>query len=386
MPDVRYFYIHIPFCRRQCRYCAFYSVKYNSELVEPFLKSLKNEISLVSQNFKNEIENGTIFFGGGTPSILHTEAIAQIISIVREKFHIENFIEATLECNPESISRNKFEKLRSAGINRISIGVQSLNDKILKFLGRVHNSEQALDAIDAALAAGFENIGADLIYGIPRQTQRQIIGDIEKILSHNIKHISLYSLTVEKNTPLAKSVVAGEIIMPSSDEIAERYYSAAEFLSSAGFVNYEVSNFALDGYESRHNLAYWLGENYLGFGPAAHSFFDNERWHNVKSVKKYISRLHIGETPIDFRENLGGAEQFEEYIMLRLRLSKGFSIDEAAAILSIDVEKLWNILKKFIEDGIMFKNGDVVALHDKKRLLADGIATNIVKEILNEIE
>ncbi len=388
MLDVRHFYIHIPFCRRKCRYCAFYSLEYNSAMSAQFIDSLKQEIYRTSKNYSggSVYENSTIFFGGGTPSILDTKTIEEIISLIRSEFDIENFSEATLECNPESVSKNKFEQLRNAGINRISIGVQSLDDVILNFLGRIHNSEQALDAVDAAIDAGFENISTDFIFGIPGQTQQQIIGDIDKIIVRNVKHISFYSLTVEKGTPLAKSVATGEIIMPSSDEIAEQYYSATELLSNAGFVNYEVSNFSLPGYECQHNLAYWNGGNYLGFGPAAHSFYDNRRWHNVKSVGEYIARLQMGKTPMDFSEILSSAERFEEYIMLRLRLADGFSVKTAAEILSIDVEILWSVLKKFIESEKMFKKGDVVALNTENRLLADGIAAKIVEEVFDEIE
>jgi len=388
--DMNHFYIHIPFCRKKCNYCAFYSIKYDETSAKKFLDSLLKEISTVGSRFfdksredKSKLDTvhaKTIFFGGGTPSILDANDISKIISAIEKNFGVEKFDEATIECNPESIFLKKLLIYRKSGINRISIGIQSLGEKFLKFLGRIHTKEDALSSIDTAFESGFDNVSADLIFGIPEQTKEDILRDIDEVISRGVKHISLYSLTLEKNTPLEKMIIAGEVKLPSSDELAEIYYAAAEFFKKAGFRNYEVSNFALPEYECLHNLAYWLGDYYLGFGPAAHSFYEDKRWHNINSLEEYVERLTNGALPSTDCETIGYKEKFEEFIMIRLRLADGFSIKEAAEILNIKIDDFKTILKNLIDNNILVESGEKILLSQDRRLLADGVAEKIVRD------
>lgn len=378
-----HFYVHIPFCRRKCCYCGFYSVVPRGGVVEKFCKALKDEIFLLS--LAEDIESdcpATIFFGGGTPSILEAQQIGDIVNNIRTLLNVNEFLEITVEANPESISQEKLIALLDYNVNRISIGIQSLSDERLHFLGRIHNSEQAIEAIRNAKSVGFDNINCDLIFGIPGQSANDFVAELMQLIDMGVKHISLYALSLEKNTPLYNDVSTGKIEVPNDDAKAEIYYSAEEFLGKSGFCAYEVSNFAISGYECAHNIAYWTGENYLGFGPSAHSFSGECRWSNLNSVGEYMRTLSYGALPKINYERLTQYEKFVETVMLGLRLKDGFSLSEAASFLEkLDDSQIVAAVRELIDEDIVKISGDRLYIAAGNRLLADGIATKIIGAI-----
>lgn len=383
-------YIHIPFCVKKCAYCNFYSVALHdaksreslSTLAE-YTNNLINEIKLCADPtlFFQNILPSTLFIGGGTPSLLPLKSIRKIYDTVLSGFDINEISEFTIEANPESMTLGKVFGLPNTGINRISIGIQSLNDDILKFLGRIHNRETGLLALQLAFDVGIENISADLIYGIPGLTNQMLKQDIETLVNLGVKHISLYSLTIEEGSKFWEDVKQHNLTLPSSDKLAEQYYSASELLKELGFSAYELSNFALPGYECQHNMAYWLGESYLGFGPSAHSYHNFSRWANVSNLKEYNALIGSGKVPLAFKEDLTPIQQLEELIMTRLRTLKGVNIID---IDSIFRDAVIENAKPLIDNGILEIYQNYLRLRDNSRLLADGVAAKLITAVDNE--
>ena len=317
-------YIHIPFCKSRCIYCDFYS---QTKLeTKNYINALINE----AKNYKKEWENikfNTIYFGGGTPSLLKPEEIATIINNVRSLFCFDSDTEITLECNPDDVDEKFAYKISQTGVNRISIGIQSLDDKTLKFLSRRHNSQQAINAIDSFIKAGIENLSVDLIYGIPALTAESWIKQLKTIASLHVKHISAYMLTTHENTLLSRMQYENTVNMPSEDECYEQYLLTQKILSEANIQQYEISNFAVPGYESRHNQKYWEGEPWLGLGPSSHSYKNPKRWANIADTKMYINDPHkFAESRNS--EILDEKSQYNEYIMNHLRTTRGLDIVE----------------------------------------------------------
>ncbi|MCD6594669.1 radical SAM family heme chaperone HemW [bacterium] len=396
-------YIHIPFCVRKCRYCAFYSIGYDSGIAKEFVNSLFREIEMMAiilrnrNNFYDNDTLNTLYIGGGTPSILEPALIGEIVRAIQQNFGIDKFDEFTIEANPESVSRQKVDRYIEFSANRMSIGVQSLDDRQLKFLGRIHNSEQALDAIKSARAAGIRNISLDFIYGSPNFDVKSFLPTLERTIAFGIEHISLYSLTVEPNTPLENDVRKHLIVLPTTDEVGEQYYAIAEYLDSQGFAEYEVSNFAKAKHRCKHNLAYWHRQKYLGLGPSAHSFDGEYRWANTKSVERYISafsRKYIPlnnkifgddfakmladlKLPIDFIEKLTPVQEISEIVMLGLRLDEGFYIEK----LGDYAEKIIEAAKELLVHKILTFDGEKIWLNRKQKLLADGVAAKILRQV-----
>jgi len=309
-------YIHIPFCRKRCNYCDFFFIT-NTKLKSEYLSALKKEIVLHSDSYKNE-KFDTIFFGGGTPSVLTDEEVSEVISILRNNFNISDSSEITLESNPEDLENDASEKYFNAGISRFSFGVQSFIESELKFLTRQHTSESAERVIRKA-AESTKNLSVDIIYSLPSQNPEDVIFSISKAIDSGANHISAYSLTYEKGTLLYKSLEKNPGIKNNSERDSELFKTVSEKLLSEGFMHYEVSNFARPGFESRHNLKYWTYENYLGLGPSAHSFFNKRRWNNPGSYSKYINYLNVNKLPLE-EEYYPDRDQMKlEFIMLGLR-------------------------------------------------------------------
>lgn len=296
-------YIHIPFCERKCNYCAFSSFVGGDKEKDRYISSLLSEIetfdlkkfefnsslSCVSREKTTSSAVDTIYIGGGTPSLLTIEDLTKILNKIKEKFKISSNPEITIECNPNSLTYEKACGYKNLGINRVSLGVQSLDDEELKFIGRLHNSSQVFDAIDMVKEAGIKNISCDMIIGLQNQTPETFKNQLEMLIKKDIKHISTYMLQIEDGTPLAKFALHNADFLPSEDENAFVYKQASAFLEEHGFKRYEVSNFAKPSYESRHNLKYWTGENYIGFGLAAHSYIDGIRYANANTFADYYS-------------------------------------------------------------------------------------------------
>lgn len=331
-------YIHIPFCEHKCIYCDFYSIAPNgasSRLELPigrFLDGLRREIELRAQEEKFRVPYETVFFGGGTPSLLSSEELGSILGRIAASFVLEPGAEITIETNPGTVNLEKFNAFRSLGINRVSIGVQSFHDDDLRFLTRIHSSDQAKQCVRDARSAGIENVSIDLIFSLPLQTKDRWRSNLDQAMELNPSHISCYSLIVEPNTPLSEMIEARQISPLNIEEDAALYEMTISYLADNGYEQYEVSNFARPGFKSRHNMNYWNHANYLGFGPSAHSFWSTgskegrpERWWNAASVTSYCEKLEKGCLPLSGKEHLALEQLLEEEIFLGLR-SEGIDI------------------------------------------------------------
>jgi putative oxygen-independent coproporphyrinogen III oxidase len=361
-------YIHIPFCIKKCHYCNFYSIT-NFSYTENFCNALKKEICFNKD--KNFICD-SIYFGGGTPTSLKPAYLVDILYTVFENFTIIPDSEITIETNPFTIKKNELLLLKKAGFNRINIGIQSFSDSNLKFLGRIHNSKQAIDAYDTARKSGFENIGIDLIYGIPGQTLKMWFKDIKKACAINPEHISCYMLTFEPKTKIYKDLEAGIYKKPNDEILRTFFLSTIEKLKNAGYMQYEVSNFAKKGFESRHNSKYWFGNIYKGFGPAAHSFDKTHRYWNISDVKEYILKTGNNKSPIQEKETLSKTQKITEAVYLGFRTIQGIDIKNFNTKFKTDFLKNYNQiildLKKRnlleLKDGFCYLTPEGVILLD----------------------
>jgi len=323
-------YIHVPFCRTRCRYCAFHSLalgKRNaaSSLVRQYVDTLLRELALWGDRLGRQ-PISTVFFGGGTPSILPTSVIAALITRIRRYFKLEKGAEITLEGNPESLlERNYLPDLLSAGINRISVGVQSLHTPHLKMLGRIHSARDAIYTVMAARAAGAQNVNLDLMWGLPGQGVRQWLTMLKEALQLRPEHLSMYGLTLETGTPLEEDWRHGKVELPPERDQSLMYVEGAELLESAGYIHYELSNFARMGFQCRHNLGYWEGAEYLGLGPSATSTLNGRRWTNPAVALEWAAAVKSGSPDAD-AETLTLQVRVLELIMLRLRTARGLRV------------------------------------------------------------
>ena len=347
-------YVHIPFCERKCNYCAFSSFVEKNEKIDEYILFLTKEIENFAKNNIREVD--TIYIGGGTPSLLTTEQIEKVVVCVKENFVLTENCEITIECNPNSLTKEKLSKYKSLGINRLSIGVQSLDDDQLSFIGRLHSSKEAIEKIKLSKEIGFENISVDLLIGLNGATAERFLVQLQMLIDLDIKHISTYMLQIEDNTLLKKMVESETVILPTDEESVEIYEKTAEFLKKNGFYRYEVSNFAKKGYESKHNLKYWIGDDYIGFGLSAHSYIDGKRWANANNFKGYYQ----GEKPLD--EVLSNGQKIEEHIMLGLRCKNGIDIDYLLS-LGYDIRKN-EYLDDFIARNILKRDGEKIYLNE----------------------
>jgi len=323
-------YIHVPFCRTRCRYCAFHSLALGkstsaSSLVRQYVDILLLELALWGDRLGKQPVS-TVFFGGGTPSILPVSVIAALITRIRRYFKLEKGVEITLEGNPESLlERNYLLDLLSAGVNRISVGAQSLHTPHLKMLGRIHSARDAIHTVMAARSAGVQNLSLDFIWGLPGQGVRQWLTMLKEMLQLRPEHLSLYGLTLESGTPLEADYQHGRVELPPERDQSLMYMEGAELLESAGYIHYEISNFARMGFQCRHNLGYWEGAEYLGLGPSATSALNGRRWTNPSVALEWAAAVKSG-TPDADAEELGLQTRVLELIMLRLRTSRGLRV------------------------------------------------------------
>ncbi len=319
-------YIHIPFCDHKCIYCDFYSI-ITSDNINPFLNSLKKEIEFNSSVHSKDREIVSIYFGGGTPSQMDADYIKRIIEKVKNSFNVSEKAEITIESNPGTVNPDKLKRFREAGVNRISIGIQSFDDEELRFLTRIHDSNTAVKTVENAHNAGFGNISVDLIFNLPNQTKEKWEKNLLKAVNLPIQHVSAYSLILERGTILNKRVLDGKVKLQNTDYDATLYEYTIEFLDKKGFYQYEVSNFCKPGFDCAHNNNYWNYGEYFGFGTSAHSFINGKRWWNFSSLKRYISEINTKKDAIAGYEILSPEEKLEEYVMLALRGS-GLMINE----------------------------------------------------------
>ena len=367
-------YIHIPFCLSKCHYCDFYSLT-SISAVPHFLDALFKEMEVYRNRF-NPFD--TVYIGGGTPSLLSPQQLESILISLRKNFDLISTPEITVETNPADLDQSSLESMREIGINRINIGVQSFDEKILNFLGRRHSVKQAISAVEASRKAGFGNIGLDLIYGVPEQDMESWLDTLKQAVAFSPEHISCYQLTLESKTPLGVRCQAGEFSLPGEELQYEFFMKTSEFLEDAGYIHYEVSNFALGTkYTSRHNQKYWDHSPYLGLGPSAHSFQSNRRWWNHPSLDRYLAAINAGNLPIEETEILTMEQLRLEALYLGLRTKKGVSLQDFENYYHYDLftgkKKILDKLEEegfiSIRDGYLFPTKTGLAIADSLSLI-----------------
>jgi oxygen-independent coproporphyrinogen-3 oxidase len=318
-------YVHVPFCRTKCAYCDFYSVTERDKEAQ-WLAAIGCEAALYKDRFAGPFDS--IYIGGGTPTSLFDGQLAALLDMLRREFAFSPDCEVTVEANPDDVDEGRLKMLAALGCNRLSFGIQSFDDRELALLKRRHNADRAARAIEAAKTVGFSNIGLDLMYGLPGQTMAGWRATLERALSFGPAHLSCYQLTMEGRTPLAQMVSAGELALPADEEVRALFLETSRGLSAAGFIHYEVSNFALPGRTCRHNEKYWRRVPYLGLGPSAHSFDGRTRWWNHRSLKSYIGVALAGERPVASHEALSAGQIELERLYLGLRTRRGIRLTD----------------------------------------------------------
>lgn len=370
-------YIHIPFCDHKCIYCDFYSI-ITHENIRKYLDALKREIKFYANDFSAGRKFSTIFFGGGTPSLLTPDQIEEIILHLKNHFSITNDAEITLETNPGTVDGNKLKEFLNAGINRISIGIQTFDDDELKFLTRIHNKQTAIETVWLAKEVGFKNISVDLIFNLPKQTKDKWLLNLQTAIALPITHLSTYSLILERGTILNKLVLDKKVVLQDEDYDAELYELTIDFLTRNNFSQYEVSNFALNGYECKHNLAYWHYKDYLGFGTSAHSFVNGKRWWNYSPLNFYVDSVMKKGNALIGEEILSEQQRREEFIMLALR-SNGLNTDEFDKIFGVDwLGQRKVLIEKYLKNGFFFIENNRIALTSKGYFVCDEIIANLI--------
>lgn len=367
-------YIHIPFCKQACNYCDFHfsiSTKYKTEMILAIVR----ELEMRKDAFQNEIVE-SIYFGGGTPSILDISQIKLLLDTAFLNYNICKNPEITLEANPDDLSENVLIALSQTKINRLSIGVQSFFEKDLTFMNRAHNSQQAKECLQLATTY-FKNISVDLIYGIPGLSNEEWKQNIQTAINFGISHISSYALTVEPKTALQKLIATGKAAAPSDETALEHFEILVETLENNGFIHYELSNFGKPDYFSQNNSSYWLGKKYIGVGPSAHSFDRNSRSWNVANNSLYIKSITNNELPSQ-TEQLSVSDSYNEYVMTGLRTIWGVSLGKVATDFGEKYKKyLQKMSVKFIEQNLIFLENNILKTTKKGKFLIDGIASDL---------
>lgn len=383
-------YIHIPFCVKKCAYCDFLSAPSDNGTMESYVKALVKEIKLSKEKMEDYLID-TIFIGGGTPSILDGSLIEKILEALKKNSKISENAEITIECNPGTINEPKLQSYKRAGINRISFGLQSANDKELKSIGRIHTYAQFLESYHMARECGFDNINIDLMSALPGQSEKSYQETLEKIIKLNPEHISAYSLIVEEGTEMYCRVenakAKGETILPGEEEERKMYYQTKELLAKAGYERYEISNYAKKGYECRHNIGYWERRDYLGFGIGAASLYQEERYNNVSDIQKYMVQLlnkdianissdgkgcvamthqNILQVIEENQQKLSVEEQMEEFMFLGLRMMEGVSVKGFEEAFGKKYQDVYgSVSDKLVVQGVLEQSGNHIRLTER---------------------
>jgi oxygen-independent coproporphyrinogen III oxidase len=368
-------YFHIPFCKQACYYCNFHfstSMKYKSEMVEAMLRELDWR-----QRYLREEELSSLYFGGGTPSLLEEGELMALFDAVHRYFRLASDAEITLEANPDDLHPEKLAALRRSPVNRLSIGVQSFSEEDLRFFNRAHNAREARECLERARAAGFENLTIDLIYGAPTTSDAQWLKNLRMAFESNIPHLSCYALTVEPKTALEHFIRKGKVPPIEEEQAARQFELLREATAAAGYEQYEISNFAWPGRYARHNSSYWSGEAYLGIGPSAHSYDGHSRQWNVANNAKYLRALSgtkLEATQLYEREELQPSDRYNEYVMTGLRTIWGVELKKVRALGPDFEQHLRTAAQPFLEEGQLVQQKGAYQLAPQARFLADGIA------------
>ena len=361
-------YIHIPFCRAKCRYCAFNSIVAQGDLIEEYVNALCMEIEQSAQNQKIN----TVYFGGGTPSILTIEQLSKILDALHKKYDFSRCKEFTLEANPGTVDKIYLADLKSLGINRLSLGVQSFDDDLLHALGRIHNSQEATEIVKTAVSI-FDNVSVDLMYDLPNQTVEILQRTLNIAMTLNIQHISIYGLEIEAGTEFGKLYNSGCLKLPNDDESNEMYEIISKTLPRRGFKRYEISNYAIEGFESRHNLGYWSDVEYLGLGAGAHSYIKNHtespfglRLSNISNVKEYVNGIKCGLNIKQTEEVLTQKSAMEEFCFLALRKAEGINLKRFKEKFKISIYNIYsNVIDKLKHERLIEISNDYIKLNEK---------------------
>lgn len=371
-------YVHIPFCLSKCIYCDFLSFANKQDKYEEYVAALEIQAKSYSAKTKNKVFD-TVYFGGGTPSILPAFLIEKIVYALKENFNILPNAERTIEVNPATVDEEKAIMLKSLGFNRVSIGMQSNDECLLKFLGRVHNVKQFEETVKILKNAGFDNINADFIMGLPTQTKKTVVDTVKYLNDLGLSHISAYSLILERGTPLSKMVSRGKVRLPDDDFVVELYDAFVCEAEKYGFYRYEVSNFAKIGKEARHNENCWKYREYMGLGLGAQSFMFGRRFTAVKNLDNYIKKLHDGKSVVSHGKKLSVGEQISEYIMLGLRLEKGIDIVDFFEMFDLDFLGLYgNIIERLKNQNIVSFDGRHLKVKKDKFYILNSIITEFI--------
>ena len=380
-------YVHIPFCKSKCPYCDFNTYEGIETLIPSYVDALAREIEIWGGRLGKPSVR-TVFFGGGTPSYLPAEAVGGLLDTVRRSFDLDPAAEITLEANPDDCADSRLRSHREFGVNRVSIGVQSLDDRLLAMLGRRHDAAQAVDACHAVRAAGFENVSVDLMYGLPGQTIEDWRRTLDALSEMAPPHASLYCLTIERGTPMERWVDSGALPEPDPDLAAGMYELAEDAMARRGYRHYEISNWALPGFESRHNVVYWRNEPYLGVGPGAHSYLDGVRFWNLRSPREYVRRLEqtvSHDSPgrpgpaVEGRERIDRRLESAETLMLGLRLDEGVSSDEFAARFGEPPSSIYaDVVSELSGLGLLEESHDSLKLTRRGRILSNEVFSRLL--------
>lgn len=380
-------YIHIPFCRQKCFYCDFPSFAGKERMIGPYLEALEQEMGQVRQRLwdrgeavfgsDGKLAPGTIYIGGGTPTVLETVALPDVFYLLQKHIDVEHAGEITIEANPGTVDGEKLRLLHGFGVNRLSLGVQSFDDSCLKAIGRIHSGQEAAEAVAEAQDAGFANISVDLMYGLPGQDMNMLRESVETALSLGVQHISIYGLQLEEGTVFDKLHQQGKLALPSDELTEEMYDYITAFLPEQGYYRYEISNFALPGYESRHNLSYWQDVPYLGFGSGAHSYWGDCRYQNPVRIEVYMEEVFQGRAMCHVEEEVTEKAHIEEFCFLALRTAAGISVRRFAAVFGRDVHELYGEpIRRLVEKGLL--------LEDRERLYLSPLGMKYGNQVFGE--
>jgi oxygen-independent coproporphyrinogen-3 oxidase len=366
-------YIHIPFCASKCTYCSFNSYAGLQQLHQPYVRALVREIAQLARRAESSTV-ASVYVGGGTPTVVSTELLGQILRTCWQTYRVAPQAEVTLEANPGTVDEESLSQLRSLGVNRLSLGVQSFQDEMLSTLGRIHTAEQARKAFLVAKSVGFRSINLDLIYGQPGQSLSRWAEDLGEALALRPDHLSLYALSLDEDCPMAKSVRAGDLAAPNPDLAALMYEHAEPMLEEAGYLHYEISNWALPGHECSHNLTYWRNQTYVGFGAGAHSYDGRSRRWNVARPDEYVRRIEREKSAVEGQESLDVATKRGETMILGLRLCNGIALAEFEQRFGVSpLEEYADQMADLIQLGLLEVDGAAIRLTTRGRLLGNEV-------------
>ena len=351
-------YIHFPFCKRKCNYCDFYSCT-NLKAKKEYIDSVCTQLKIEAPLYKDHIFD-TVFIGGGTPSLIDGQDFVRLVKAIKENLNLAKDYEFSIEANPGTITKENLLAYKESGVNRISIGLQSTNDSELITLGRIHDYKTFLENYNLVRECGFNNVNVDVMYSLPSQKTEAFLDTLEAVMKLSPEHISAYSLKIEENTPFGK--IKSTLLLPDEDEEYKTYISMCEMLRKNGYMQYEISNFAKEGCECKHNLKYWQSEEYVGIGPSAHSFFDSERYYYNSNLDEYVSKIQNNELPTKIFEKDDEAviemPKIDEYVMLKMRLASGVSVEEFRLSFNKEFIEAYPKINTYLKsEHVIYENG-----------------------------